>query len=519
MKRIAAAVLLLTAAPLLAQRSGGGRIGGAGPITRVAPPGGGFRVPGFLDPGVEERRPVIPMHIGPIPFPPVNIEWLRADTPHFVIISAVGEHGTRSLAHDLEKLTTLLTNTSDYFHAPAERTRVFLFAQRRNVQPYFDTIRGGRVDASGITLRHPKGTTVLIDTTARGGGSLTPRHEVVHDLLFREKALPLWVEEGLAEYYSNAGMSIREHITRLRGRLHIPLKQMFAIGASDSTAWTFDYYAQSWAAVATLMRRDAISFFAMLRDIDHGIDTTDALRARYNMSPRDLEIAIRRVGSPAASLLMHNGTPLEVTLKPVPRADLLYELGELLSRVQGREAEAERHFRAALEAGATSGAIHLAYAELLLAVRDREVDARVEAQTAIDHDRTLETRATGVIGLTYLAANDATTARSYLEKTYEIAPEQLEFSLPLFSIYLEDGDRTRADQLFARLAATPRANEARQRLLDADIPRADALARAGKLVEAAKILRELAPKMPEKARENLEGQAVRLESMAGGGRD
>lgn len=514
MKRIAAAVLLLTAAPLLAQR-GGGRIGGPGPISRVVPPSGGFRSPSFLDPGVEERRPVVPMRVGPIPFPPPNIEWLRADTPHFVIISAVGEHGTRSLAHDLEKLTALLTGTSDYFHAPAERTRVFLFAQRRNVQPYFDTIRGGRVDASGITLRHPKGTTILIDTTARGGGSLTPRHEVVHDLLFRDKPLPLWVEEGLAEYYSNAGLPIREHISRVRGRLRIPLKQMFAIGASDSTAWSFDYYAQSWATVATLMRRDAIQFFSLLHDIDNGVDTGDALRSRYNMSLRDLEFAIRRVGSPATSLLMHNGTPLEIALKPVPREDLLYELGELLSRVQGREAEAERHFRAALEAGASSGAIHLAYAELLLAVPNRAVDARVEAQTAIDHDRSLETRATGVIGLTYLAANDTTTARSYLEKTYEIAPEQTDFSLPLFSLYLEGGDREHADQMFARLAATPRANEARQRLLDTDIPRADALARAGKLLEAAKILRDLAPKMPEKARENLESQAVRLESLAG----
>ena len=509
MKRIAAAVLLLAAAPLLAQRAGGRT--GPGPISRVTPPGSIVRGPGFLDPGVEERRPVVPMHIGPIPFPPVNIEWLRADTPHFVIISAVGEHSTRSLAHDLEKLTALLTNTSDYFHAPAERTRVFLFAQRRNVQPYFDTIRGGRVDASGITLRHPKGTTILIDTTARGGGSLTPRHEVVHDLLFRNKPLPLWVEEGLAEYYSNAGMPIREHITRVRGRLRIPLKQMFAIGASDSTAWSFDYYAQSWATVATLMRRDAIAFFALLHDIDDGIDASDALRSRFNLSPRDLEIAIRRVGSPAASLLMPNGTPLEVALKPVPRADLLYELGELLSRVQGREAEAERHFRAALEAGATSGAIHLSYAELLLAVPNRAVDARVEAQTAIDHDRSLETRATGLIGLTYLAANDATTAREYLEK----ASEDADFSLPLFSIYLDGGDRARADQMFTRLAATPRANEARQRLLDADIPRADALARAGKLLEAAKILRDPAPKMPDKARENLESQAVRLESMAG----
>ena len=56
--------------------------------------------------------------------------------------------------------------------------------------------------------------------------------------------------------------------------------------------------------------------------------------------------------------------------------------------------------------------------------------------------------------------------------------------------------------------------KARKLLLDAGIPRADALAREGKLVEAAKILRDLAPKMPAKTRANLETQAVRLETLA-----
>ena len=512
MKVIAAAALLLVAAPLVAQRGGGpGGLSGGAP-GRVTGGSIGFPRPGFLDPGVIERRPVVPMHLGPIPFPPASHPWIRVDTPHFILLSAIGEHGTRAVAHDLEKLTSLLTGTSEYFQLPAARTRVFLFAERRNVQPYFDALRGGRVDASGINLRHPKGSTMLIDTTARGGGGLTPRHEVVHDLLHRDdQPLPLWIEEGLAEYYSNAGLPIREHVSRLRGRLRMPLAQMFAVRGDDPRAWTFDYYAQSWAAVAALMRRDPKTFFEFLGDVHRGTDTAAAIRERYRLSLRDLEIAMRKAAAPAASLLLVSAPQVALEAKPLTRAELLYELGELLARVKGREGEAERHFRAALEADAESGAIHLAYAEVLLALPNRAVDARVEAQSALDHDRALEPRANGVIGLSYLAADDSINARTYLERADET---DTDFTFPLFSIYVEAGERELADRVFERLADTPRGNEARRRLLQADLTRANALAREGRLTEAAKILRDLAPKMPDKTRANLETQAARLENIA-----
>jgi tetratricopeptide (TPR) repeat protein len=498
-----AAAFLLVAAPLPAQRGAAGR---------VTPGSIGFPRPGFINPGVIERRPVVPMHIGPIPFPPER-QWLRFDTPHFILLSAIGENGTRAVAHDLEKIVLLLTSASPYFQLPERRTRVFLFTDRRNVQPYFDSVMGGRVDASGITLRHPRGSTMLIDTST--GGGLTPRHELVHDLLHRDyRPLPLWIEEGLAEYYSNAGLPVSKHVSRLRGRLRMPLQAMFETKANDPRAWTFDYYAQSWAAVATLMRRDAKAFFEFLGDLDRGAEADVALRERYRFSTRDLEIGMRKAGAPAASLLLFSAPPVAMETKPITRAELLAELAELLARVQGREGEAERHFRAAIDTDSSNGAIHLAYSELLLALANRAVDARVEAQCAIDHAVQNEPRALAVIGMSYLAANDAATARTYLERAHNGAPDWIDVLYPLFGIYVDAGERELADRIFTRIADTPRGNQARQRLLDTDIPRADALARDGKLLEAAKILRDLATKMPEKTRANLETQAARLENIA-----
>jgi hypothetical protein len=71
-----------------------------------------------------------------------------------------------------------------------------------------------------------------------------------------------------------------------------------------------------------------------------------------------------------------------------------------------------------------------------------------------------------------------------------------------------------ADALFPKLEPTPKITDARRLLLRVDIPRADALAREGKLLEAARVLRDLAPKMPGKTRENLETQAAGLEAAA-----
>jgi len=508
------AVLIVVAAalvtePLAAQKNP------RGTRSRV-PPSGGPRS-ALPDPGSFERRPVIAAHTGPIPLPSPNRQWVRAETPHFILFAATGENAVHAVAHDLEKLTALLTRTSPYFRLPAERTRIFLFAERHNVQPYFDAVAGARVDASGITLRHPKGSTTLVDTSARGGGGLTPRHELVHDLIRRgERMLPLWIDEGLAEYFSNAGLPVREHVSRLRGRLRMPLRRMFATRPEDPQAWTFDFYAQSWATVATLMRRDRAAFRELLTDVDQGRDTAEAIEARYGMSLPELEFAMRKAGAPATSLLIESAPPVSLEVKPLAYPDLLVELGELLARVKGRETDAERHFLAALDQDGANAAAHLAYAELLLSMPERIVDARVQAQTALDHDAATETRAQAVIGLSYVAANDALTARPYLERAYARAPDRLDVSFPLFSLYVDTGERDLAESIFARLVDSPRGYDARKLLLQTDLDRADTLAREGRLREAAKILRDLAPKMPAKTKADLDVEAVRLESMAAG---
>jgi len=347
-RRVAVALLLLVAAlSATAQRRGG-------PVTRV--PRNAPRIgtsPGVLSQITRthpEREATGKPFRGPVAFPSASREWIRVETPHFVLISSAGERRTRAIATDLERLTATLTRISAHFASAPTRTRVFVFTNRGDVQPYFDAVRGfERVDATGLTLREPDRSTMLIDANAPGGATLTPRHELVHDLLRRgTHPPPLWIEEGLAEYYSNFGQPIREHVSLIGGRPRIPLEIMFALGRTSPYSGSLSLYAQSWAAVSTLIRRDADAFFAFLDDLRNGARTDIALQKHFRLSPNQLEVAMRMAGMPAPSMA-RDEIFVAMDVATVDRGTLLAELGDLLASVQGRESDAERHYRAAIE--------------------------------------------------------------------------------------------------------------------------------------------------------------------------
>lgn len=503
----AAMLLLLQAGASLAQ----GRMPTRRAPGRSIPIPRGFPIPVQSAPDAWAGGPVRP---GPIPFPASSRRWIRIETDRFTIFSSVGKRTTRAVAADLEAMATRLLATGRLFMLPRGRSRVFLFGNRGDVQSYFDVLRGARVNATGMTLRHPLGSTTLIDATARGGVTLTPRHELVHDLIHREShAVPLWVEEGLAEYYSNNGLPIREHLLRLRGRLPLPLPAMLTMTAFAPRAGSLDFYAQSWAATYTLIRKDQDAFFALAEDLAAGTDPQAALQSRFGMTIQDLGTSMRKGLAPA----MPPRTPSSAALAavaPLSHGELLFELGELLARFDGGQPEAERHFRAAVEAEPGNASLALRFAERLSHEPGRGADAR---------DCALVAAAAGapagdvhaILGAAHAVLAQPEVARPHLEAALDLKPEDTESAWHLYAVYMRLGERALADGLLPALLHTDRAQDVRRLLLAADLDRADALARLGRYGEAARVLRELAPKMPPKTRASIESEVARLEGAAG----
>jgi tetratricopeptide (TPR) repeat protein len=531
---------------------------------------------------------------GPIPFPAADEKWLLARSKHFVFISSADEKRTRSVAAELETLAAALTQVDSTFSAPtATPTRVILFTRRRESRPYFDMLLNRRdADVSGVFVSQREGGSMLINQDySWQGGDRAPLHELVHYLMQSGDAhAPLWLEEGIAEYFSNAtirsrsisaGEPISNHISVLRQRAHIPLPALFkAVRESDiynGGMAQSTFYAESWAIVDWLVRtsgRNGADFYAFVHDLSRGATVEAALRTRYHREPREIDAALSRYSSAQrvawAITLAVPATDTNVTVEPLDRASTLYELGHFLSGLEELAADAERHYRAALDADprharALAGLgmlrasaakyaeamvyfekaavadpndveVALSYAEALMQDQigalaqstdttgddiTRFRKARTLVQRALAHraDPAFPLgRALGDLGTTYSVEDDVTPGIAALEAASTLLPARTDFALHLLAMYRRAGDRAKADPLFARLDAAHKPQvsfAARAVIVRAELTRANALTHDGRLDEAAAVVRDLAANTADPAaRGDFETQAAELTRVA-----
>jgi tetratricopeptide (TPR) repeat protein len=310
---------------------------------------------------------------GPIAFPAADEKWLLARSKHFVFISSAGERRTRAVASELETLASALTQVDATFSATsATPTRVILFGRGRESRPYFDMLVNRRdANVSGVFVSQREGGSMIVNDDYSGrGADKAPLHELIHYLMQSSDAhAPLWLEEGIAEYFSNAtirkgsisaGQPIEGHVVALRQRIHIPLPQLFETSRT-SDAYNVPgsqelFYAESWAIVDWLVRtssKNAADFYAFVHDVEHGATEEEALRTRYHSSVRDLERSLTRFSTAQrddwAITLPVPATDVSVSIQALDRPSTLYELGHFLAGLEELSGEAERHFRAALD--------------------------------------------------------------------------------------------------------------------------------------------------------------------------
>ncbi|HEY0142421.1 MAG TPA: DUF1570 domain-containing protein [Thermoanaerobaculia bacterium] len=500
----------------------------------------------------------------PIPFPAEDESWIRVRSTYFDIISSASESRTRAIAEDLEKLTAALTQTSSRFRRSPVPTKVFVFERRKESQPYFDLLIGReKTPVTGLFIRYDGGGTMIIDSERRWKGDRTPLHELVHDLLRQADVVPpLWIEEGLAEYFSNTvilqdevrtGTRIPEHAKVMRGRMVIPLDEMLNMRIENEGATTPYFYAQSWAAVHWLMGVDRDKFYDFLRDLEQGTSVEHALQTHYRRTLKDLDHAIKNAGGDELIRIKVPKVELKSEAVTLSRADILFELGRFLSHIAGAETERDRHYRGALAAnprharalaatgdfeGAaaadpTNAEVLLDYAETLMTTavgpfasvfepEDEDTPKFRKARGLLERALTLpnveEGRARGLLGVTYTVENDFSPGIAPLERAHELLPARVDFALHLYVMLLRTGQRAKADALYERAFARARDKQvvfaAKNALLQVEAQRANDLARTGKYAEAARVVRELAAQTPDAfSRRELERQATELETV------
>jgi len=297
-----------------------------------------------------------------------NRDWHTIETANFRIYSTFGAAGTRALATDLEAFGSAVVFLTGKPRKKILKTRVLAFDDRTLTRPfdlsgqpgyYLSSLRGGT-----IVLRTNKGWD--------GDATLRLRHLYAHDV-FRNRvglSLPLWLDEGVAQYLSTAvihghkaqlGLLREDHATLLGDRLGIDALELVnrrdRSGLSRGGDEQFD--AASWALVHWLFSRGARGKPAWLRKatasylklMRHGRTPGEAFGEAFGVSIETVDDELIKyvrgdqfLGVP----LQFSALPAELVATPLAPADALTELGWLAIRL-GRAGTARRHFEYALQ--------------------------------------------------------------------------------------------------------------------------------------------------------------------------
>lgn len=324
------------------------------------------------------RRSVVLLLLVLLPLPALALPrerdvWLRAESDHFVFFSGASERSTRRIAVNLERLRDVLVQLNPDLEIGSGRPLyIYVFEDNQALVPYKLLYNGKPANISGFFLASQDATCMVMQADMGMDVERLLYHEFLHYVMGASyKKLPVWLSEGMAEFYStfhatdqNAeiGRALKDHLRTLRENNMIPLSQLFAV-TYDSRDYNEDYrqgifYAQSWALVHYLLlgnperRPQTYQFF---QSVAHGAPAAESFRSAFQTTEaqieKELRDYVRRSLFNYAQIPVKPAAELEVRLEPLPRHETLVRLGDLLlyQRDAARLPEAAEHYRAALE--------------------------------------------------------------------------------------------------------------------------------------------------------------------------
>lgn len=309
--------------------------------------------------------------------PAAQEPWVEARSERFRVFSNGGAAVAERAARRLERLADVLDRTTTGLRTDGRReVRIFVFRDRDSFQPYQPF--GGSESALSAGFHVASEDAGMIATFDDHGPYLGQflAHEYLHEVLERGLgAVPVWLNEGLAEFYSTfeakgqeaeIGLAIPEHVRWLRGRM-LTARELFSVQFDSRSYQEGDrrgtIYAQSWGLVHMLYmdRGDADRFSRLMNAVARGAASADAVRAVYGPNaPDSLSDALRRYVAQGGvySLSWKFDTPFDavaVRTREVPAAEALALLGELVAGMgPAHAAFAREHLEAAWAADSSA---------------------------------------------------------------------------------------------------------------------------------------------------------------------
>lgn len=309
-----------------------------------------------------------------VPAPALQDTWSEVTTPHFVVMTDADPSVASDIATKLEHLTEVLDATHSGLRANlGQKTRVFAFRSLAAFKPYR---RPKYENLAGYYLR-ARNQEFVAFTIEAPNTSLdeTLYHEFTHLWLRNNlREIPVWVNEGLAVYYSTfrAGETTAEigrahlgYSAWVRDHRVLGIDDLFGL-ERDTTVFTRDddrrssFYADSWLLLHHLLQStdaNRSGFERFLEGLRRGDDPRRAFAASFPETSWPAIADAARATNERGQLQFVRYTfskPFQIpdaARVKLDRSTALTRLGELL--LIGREDDpslAAEHFRAALDA-------------------------------------------------------------------------------------------------------------------------------------------------------------------------
>ena len=373
-----------------------------------------------------------------------NATWLELKSPHFTVLTDSNEKQARHVAGQLERMRavfhTLFPEATADSGAPII---VLALKDKKDFQALEPAayLAKGQLDLAGLFLNAPDKNYILLRLDAQGEHPFaTVYHEYTHLMLSKAAEwMPLWLNEGLAEFYQNTdildkevrlGQPSADDILYLRQNRLMPLPVLFKVDHSSPYYHEEQkgsvFYAESWALTHYLMVADHDKATTRLTDyvklvsqhqdpviaaqtafgdlnrlqselsgyVNHGdykLFTMKTLAGVDESSFQVKSIPAADANATRADVLVYTQRPadakalLDQTLRDDPNNALAHETMGFLKFREGDIADAKKWYGQAVRLDSQSYLAHYYFAVMSMREGDRDHDDVIESslQTSI----------------------------------------------------------------------------------------------------------------------------------------
>ena len=199
--------------------------------------------------------------------------WTEVRSPHFTVVTNSSENQGRRIAGQFERMRSVFQVAFPKLQIDPESPIVVLAIKNKEdfwaLEPETYLAKGS-LKLNGLFLRAFDKNYVLMRLDAAGGHPYwVVYHEYTHLLLSKAVEMPLWLNEGLAQFYQNtdihqSDVSLGEpssaNLMLLRQHRLLPLATLFSIDENSPYYHEKDkgsiFYAESWALTHYLHLKD-----------------------------------------------------------------------------------------------------------------------------------------------------------------------------------------------------------------------------------------------------------------------